>query len=301
MKILVTEKQIRFIHEQIEASKVPLKLNQSTNNQPRIRGVSTSTVGDYSNPLPDWYFKPDDQLTDKEKWDKKMYFSYYKKPDPSKTGTIGLPSTDVSKMYSQSTKKVIDPKLNPDLAIDLVSAVIDTVPGVGNVVSFAIDELHGISYFVRAAMTSGLERTEFILLGLVTMLLGLYPVGGNIASAGIKQGIKNVLKLTPDQIQNWAIKKGIIKYRILLDTKRPWWPKWWLFILKLSKTLGVDGLVKQVEKLKQPLINIKSKLQKENLLILGLDEVLDTVISWLETPTPEELAVMEEMIDKGIL
>jgi hypothetical protein len=301
MKILVTEKQIRFIHEQIEASKVPLKLNQSTNNQPRIRGVSTSTVGDYSNPLPDWYFKPDDQLTDKEKWDKKMYFSYYKKPDPSKTGTIGLPSTDVSKMYSQSTKKVIDPKLNPDLAIDIVSAAIDTVPGVGNVVSFAIDELHGISYFVRAAMTSGLERTEFILLGLVTAALGFVPVGGNIASAGIKQGIKNVLKLTPDQIQKWAISKGIIKYRILFDTKRPWWPNWWLFVLKLSKTLGVDGLVKQVGKLKQVLINIKSKLQKENLLILGLDEVFDTAISWLETPTPEELAVMDEMIDKGII
>jgi hypothetical protein len=37
------------------------------------------------------------------------------------------------------------------------------------------------------------------------------------------------------------------------------------------------------------------------LLILGLDEVFDTAISWLETPTPEELAVMDEMIDKGII
>jgi hypothetical protein len=72
-------------------------------------------------------------------------------------------------------------------------------------------------------------------------------------------------------------------------------------VLKLSKTLGVDGLVKQVGKLKQVLINIKYKLQKENLLILGLDEVFDTAISWLETPTPEELAVMDEMIDKGII
>jgi hypothetical protein len=204
--------------------------------------------------------------------------------------------------FGQS-KGAIDLKnpVNPDFIIDAISAAIDTVPGVGNVVSFAIDELHGISYFVRAAMTSGLERTEFILLGLVTAALGFVPVGGNIASAGIKQGIKNVLKLTPDQIQKWAISKGIIKYRILFDTKRPWWPNWWLFVLKLSKTLGVDGLVKQVGKLKQVLINIKSKLQKENLLILGLDEVFDTAISWLETPTPEELAVMDEMIDKGII
>jgi hypothetical protein len=206
------------------------------------------------------------------------------------------------KNFGQS-KGVIDSKtpINPDFMIDAVSAAIDTVPGVGNVVSFAVDELHAISYFARAAMTSGLERTELILLGLVTAALGFVPVGGNVASAGIKQGIKNVLKLTPDQIQAWAIKKGIINYRVLLNTKKRWNYPWWLFILKLSKTLGIDVLVKQVGKLKQALINIKSKLQKENLLILGLDEVFDTAISWLESPTPEQLAVMDEMIDKGII
>jgi len=175
------------------------------------------------------------------------------------------------------------------------------ISGVGNVISFAIDEIHAISYFVRAAMTSGLERTEFILLGLVTAALGFVPVGGNIASVGIKQGIKNVLKLTPDQIQNWAIKKGIIKYRILFDTKSPWRPKWWLFILKLSKSIGIDILVKQIEKLKQVLINIKSELQKKNLLTPELNVVFDTAISWLEPPSPEELAVMEEAVDKGLI
>jgi hypothetical protein len=206
------------------------------------------------------------------------------------------------KNFGQS-KGAIDSKtpVNPDFMIDAISAAIDTVPGVGNVVSFTIDELHGISYFVRAAMTSGLKRTEFILLGLVTAALGFVPVGGNIASAGIKQGITNVLKLTPDQIQAWAIKKGIINYKVLLNIKKRWNYPWWLFMLKLSKTLGIDVLVKQVGKLKQALINIKSKLQKENLLILGLDEVFDTAISWLESPTPEQLAVMDEMIDKGII
>ena len=56
--------------------------------QPRIRGASTSTVSDYLTPLPSWYFKPDDQLTDKEKWDKENYLSFYRKSDPSKTGTV---------------------------------------------------------------------------------------------------------------------------------------------------------------------------------------------------------------------
>jgi hypothetical protein len=56
--------------------------------QPRIRGASTSTVSDYLTPLPSWYFKPDDQLTDKEKWDKATYLSFYRKSDPSKTGTV---------------------------------------------------------------------------------------------------------------------------------------------------------------------------------------------------------------------
>jgi hypothetical protein len=146
------------------------------------------------------------------------------------------------KNFGQS-KGAIDSKNpfhnNPDLFIDVISAAIDTVPGVGNVVSFTIDEIHAISYFVRATMTSGIERTENILKGGATAILGFFPVGGNIASAGIKEGIKNVLKLTPDQIQKWAISKGIIKYRLLLDIKSPWKPRWWLFILKLLKDMNL--------------------------------------------------------------
>ena len=190
---------------------------------------------------------------------------------------------------------------NPDLIIDVISAAIDTVPGVGNVVSFTIDEIHAISYFVRAAMTSGIERTENILKGGATAILGFFPVGGNIASAGIKEGIKKTLKLTPDQIQKWAISKGIIKYRVLLDTKSPWRPRWWLFILKLLKNFGIDTIIAQVNHLRKALIDTRSYLQEKNLLTPELDVVFNTVFSWLEPPSPEELAVMEEMVDKGII
>jgi hypothetical protein len=190
---------------------------------------------------------------------------------------------------------------NPDLVIDVISAAIDTVPGVGNVVSFTIDEIHAISYFVRAAMTSGIERTENILKGGATAILGFFPVGGNIASAGIKEGIKKTLKLTPDQIQKWAISKGIIKYRILLDIKSPWRPRWWLFILKLLKNFGIDTIIAKVNHLRKALIDTRSYLQEKNLLTPELDAVFNTVFSWLEPPSPEELAVMEEAVDKGII
>jgi len=216
-------------------------------------------------------------------------------------GKTLAPKSAPPKNFGQS-KGAIDSKtpINPDFMIDTVSAAIDVVPGVGNVVSFAIDEIHAISYFARAAMTSGLERTEFILLGLATAALGFVPVGGNVASAGIKEGIKNVLKLTPDEIQRWAISKGIIKYRILFG-KTGWNYSWWLLLLKMTKTLSVDVLVKQVEKLKQGLSYVKSILKERNLLTPELNWVFDTAISWLEPPSPEQLAVMEEMVDKGVI
>jgi len=223
------------------------------------------------------------------------------KSNNEKYGTIDVPKTDVSKMYSQSSKKNMNPSLSSDLKVDAISAALDTIPGIGNLLSFAIDEVHALSYFYRASKTSGLERTEFILLGLVTSILGFIPIGGNIASVGLKQGIKNVLKMTPDQIQSWAMKKGIINYRILLNTKMGYKFPWWLFLIKLFRSQEVDVIVNQVGKLKSLLITSKSKLQNDNLLTPELDEVFDTAISWLEPPSPEQLAVMEEMVDKGII
>lgn len=208
------------------------------------------------------------------------------------------------KNFGQS-KGAIDSKNlfhnDPDLFIDVISAAIDTVPGVGNLVSFTIDEIHAISYFVRAAMTSGIERTEYILKGVATAALGFFPVGGNVMAAGINQGIKNVLKLTPDQIQKWAISKGIIKYRVLLDVKRPWRPRWWLFILKLLKNFGIDTIIAQVEKLRAALRDVRDYLQEKNLLTPELDSVFDTIDSWLIPPTPEELDVLEQAVDDGII
>jgi hypothetical protein len=223
------------------------------------------------------------------------------KSNNEKFGKIDVPKTDVSKMYSQFSKKVANTSLSTDFKVDALSAALDVIPGIGNVLSFAIDEVHALSYFYRASKTSGLERTEFILLGLVTAVLGFIPIGGNIASAGLKQGVKNVLKMTPDQIQKWAISKGIIKYRILLNIKTQWNYPWWLFLIKLFRSQGVDVIVKQVEKLKVILTASKSKLQSDNLLTPELNEVFDTAISWLEPPSPEQLAVMEEMVDKGII
>lgn len=223
------------------------------------------------------------------------------KSNNEKFGKIDVPKTDVSKMYSQFSKKVANTSLSTDFKVDALSAALDVIPGIGNVLSFAIDEVHALSYFYRASKTSGLERTEFILLGLVTAVLGFIPIGGNIASAGLKQGVKNVLKMTPDQIQKWAISKGIIKYRILLNIKTQWNYPWWLFLIKLFRSQGVDVIVKQVEKLKVILTASKSKLQDDNLLTPELNEVFDTAISWLEPPSPEQLVVMEEMVDKGII
>ena len=106
--------------------------------------------------------------------------------------------------------------------------------------------------------------------------------------------------MTPDSIQRWAIQKGIINYRILFDKREFKW-SFWIFITKLMKTQGVEVLVQQVGKLKEQLIEVKIILQEKKLLTPELSEVFDTAISWLDTPSPEQLTVVEEMVKKGLI
>ena len=187
--------------------------------------------------------------------------------------------------------------MSTDEMVNLISIAADLIPGVGNLVSAGIDEAHAISYFVRASKTSGIERTELIIFGLITALIGFFPVGGNILAMGIKPGIQNVLRQTPDSIQRWAISKGIINYRVLFgktDFKYPWW----LIPIKFFRQMGIDFGVKQLEILRGPIMNLKSTLAAKNLLTPQLSEVFDEAISLLDV-SPQQIAIANEMVNKG--
>jgi hypothetical protein len=196
--------------------------------------------------------------------------------------------------FGQSSEKK---DLSIDELVNLVSIAADLIPGIGNLISAGIDEIHAITYFVRASKTSGIERTELIIKGLITALIGFFPVGGNLLAMGINPGIKNILRQTPDSIQRWAISKGIINPRILFgktDFKYPWW----LIPIKFFRQMGIDFGVEQIESLRKPLIKLKSYLVDKNLLAPQLSEVFDDAISMLEVSS-QQIDVANEMVDKG--
>ena len=83
-----------ILFEQIEASKVPNLSNQFTYNQELYNQgkLGNKKLDLYGKALPDWIDNS--------------------KPDPSKTGTIDLPSTHVNRMYSQPSKEVREMRID---------------------------------------------------------------------------------------------------------------------------------------------------------------------------------------------
>lgn len=233
--------------------------------QPRIRGVSTSTVSDYLTPLPSWYFKPDDQLTDKEKWDKENYLSFYRKSDPSKTGTIDLPSTHVNRMYSQTSPEVKDKTLD-ELTIDvrnfmtnwetMTAETIAAVLGVGIPVVTGMNALW-FTLEMRQALKGNPDYLNLVFSLLATATAGgakVLPVlyksivssskaGGKLANKGIVY-ILDLIYQHANKLGIWDKLKPIFQgiktgSSIILDKMKlaiDWLSKTWL--IKGTKMVG---------------------------------------------------------------
>lgn len=211
--------------------------------------------------------------------------------------------------YKQGKPETINPAIKNqkknleeipiDDAIDLISAAIDGVPGVGNLISLGIDEIHAISYFVRAGMKSEPEKTKYIILGVLTALLGLVGIGGNIALLTTKQGIKKILNQTPQSIQKWAIDNGIINYRILLG-KGKFKYSILLLICRILADESVEMISGKIQELNQTFKISKSVLIKKKLLTPEMESILNFVIYQL-AGTPQEISIAKQMVDKGFI
>lgn len=104
-----------------------------------------------------------------------------------------------------------------DTIVDIVSAIIDVVPGIGNLISFVIDILHSISYFIRSEMGDDESRIENYVGGIITAGFAFIPTpAGNMASIAVKGGLKKILSKTPREVYNIAVKLGIANPKIFL-------------------------------------------------------------------------------------
>ena len=105
--------------------------------------------------------------------------------------------------YAMSSKEGTEFIINMDIddLINITSAVLDGIPGVGTVASFGIDVAHSISYFVRIYMSkTEEEKIKNFLSGILTVGTSVIPNVGNIINITSKGLIKEISILTPFKI-----------------------------------------------------------------------------------------------------
>jgi sulfur relay (sulfurtransferase) DsrC/TusE family protein len=163
--------------------------------------------------------------------------------------------------------------LSLDDAVDVISGMIDGIPGIGNLISAGIDVTHALAYGVRFLnSTDDNSKIEMGTLGIITLGAAAIPVEGNALPIAARQGIKEVLRKTPQEILLLGKELGLYKQAVILLSKSKW--KYNL-LLVLAKICGGElsemlvNVVKYVRDLIQKISNpdIKKGLQSLNSLL----------------------------------
>lgn len=149
--------------------------------------------------------------------------------------------------------------LSFDDTVDIISAVFDTVPGIGNVISLGIDALHGISYIIRFVYSETTEeQIENGSMAIITLGTSYLPVGGNAASILMRKGIKDVLRYTPSEIMMLGQKLGLVDRTRIFLSKKVWKYSLLLLLAKIFRSELSECIVVIVERLNQIYEKIKN-------------------------------------------
>jgi len=172
--------------------------------------------------------------------------------------------------------------LSVDDTVDAVSAMIDGIPGIGNLISAGIDVVHSLSYAIRCYYAKDEnEQIEMATLGIITLAAAAIPVGGNALPIIARQGVKTVLRKTPQEILLIGKQLGLYKQTVFLLSKAKW--KYNL-LLVLGKILGnelLESLTEAVKYIKNLFGKIKNSEIKKSLKFLM--DLLDDILSDIES------------------
>ena len=157
------------------------------------------------------------------------------------------------------------PKLGPGLSgddiMDVVSGMVDVIPGIGNLVSAGIDITHGISYVVRYFFAKSMEdKVEMSVMALLTFGTSFVPVGGNAANMVIRGELKALLRKTPAEILKIAKDMGIIKGGIFNLSKEVWKYSLLIALVKIFRS-KIDDVLGSVSKTLASLSNKSQDLR----------------------------------------
>jgi hypothetical protein len=189
--------------------------------------------------------------------------------------------TEYNKKFMRDNPIKLPINLDNDDKIDVISGMIDGIPGIGNLISAGIDIAHTISYCIRFFKTADSDvnkKIEYGTLAFITLGATFIPVVGNSLPIIAKTGINSVLKKTPESIKLIAKKLGLYNKTIVLLEKTPW--KYGLLIV-LCKIIGTE-ILEKLTFVSQMLGDMYNKLKNNKILsepILNFKEIIDELIS----------------------
>ena len=189
--------------------------------------------------------------------------------------------TAYNKKFTRDNTFDLPINLDNDDKIDVISGIIDGFPGIGSLISAGIDVLHTISYCVRFFNTGDSDvnkKIEYGTLTFITIGATFMPVVGNSLPIIARQGVKTVLKQTPESILLIAKKLGVYNKTIVLLRKKPW--KYGL-LLVLCKIVGGE-LLEKLTFVSQKLGDMYNELKNYKILsepILNFKTTIDELIS----------------------
>lgn len=150
---------------------------------------------------------------------------------------------------------------NPDDATDYLSAGLDTIPGLGNLASLGIDMVHAATYAYRYMKTNDERlKIEYGILGLITLISSIVPVGGNAVNIASRKGLKQFVRKTPEEVLRILQKYGLYNQKIWALQKTPWSFNVGLFIYKASQG-EVSEFLPAIQYKLSKLINFTKKTQ----------------------------------------
>jgi hypothetical protein len=204
--------------------------------------------------------------------------------DRSKTlleqSVIGAPMGGVILDPKSAVKNLIN--LSIDDIIDIISAMIGLVPGLGTLISAIIDVLHGISYFIRVFTTNdNKEKLEYGILGIIQIAFAfdVSGSGGNVLMLAIRSKMKEIYNLTPKEIIFYLQDLGYLKKYIHLGKESLTW-SWWALMIKLTINKKINEFADEfstwVNWLKEEYNKYKKSLSETNQTIFNY--VIDKII-----------------------
>jgi len=173
--------------------------------------------------------------------------------------------------------------LSVDDTIDVISGLIDGIPGIGNLISAGIDVTHALAYAVRFLMDDDTDKkVEYGALAFLTFATSSMPMVGNSINIVSRVGIKGIIRSTPQEILLLAKKLGVYEKTFLLLSKGKWK---YNFYLALCRIAGgelievVPKVINEVRTLKNRIAvkQIRKALNEFEMLLMDFKEYYDVV------------------------